>query len=154
MTLKCTTTSRHSTSHILSRLIIVLKAVTRTHLCGYDLNLTYPQNGTFPTLNAPIPDYATASIGTRLRQGKTKLFQKALKEDAVERRSGLSKRDPAVEEARFAKREQWKRDLIGRANGTIDPYYQCDLYSEMIDYALNFSLPWRTQLQHFFFGKS
>ena len=35
-----------------------------------------------------------------------------------------------------------KRDLSGRANGTIDPWYGCDLYDEMIDYALNFSLPW------------
>ena len=45
---------------------------------------------------------------------------------------------------RLQKRDAWKRDLSGRANGTIDPWYGCDLYDEMIDYALNFSLPWST----------
>ncbi|KAF8137719.1 Alpha/Beta hydrolase protein [Boletus edulis] len=32
--------------------------------------------------------------------------------------------------------------LHSRANGTIDPWYQCDIYSEMIDYAINFTFPW------------
>lgn len=35
-----------------------------------------------------------------------------------------------------------KRDLTGRPNGTLDPFYGCDTYDEMIDYALNFSAPW------------
>lgn len=35
-----------------------------------------------------------------------------------------------------------KRDLSGRANGTIDTWYGCFLGDEMQDYALNFSLPW------------
>jgi carboxypeptidase D len=78
-----------------------------------------------------------------LKQHKSMLFKQALKQDILERRTGISKRDPAIEEARFAKRAQWKRDLTGRANGTIDPWYECDLYDEMIDYAVNFSLPWR-----------
>lgn len=37
---------------------------------------------------------------------------------------------------------QWKRDLRGRANGTVDRWYGCDLLTEMVDYAINFSFPW------------
>ena len=39
-------------------------------------------------------------------------------------------------------RDGWKRDLASRANGTIDPWYECDLYTEMLDYAINFTFPW------------
>ena len=116
--------------------------MSRTHLCGYDLNLTYPQNGTFPTLNPPFPDHNVQFRSIRQKSQKTMLFMDAFKQDALERRSGISKRDAAVEEARFAKRDQWKRDLSGRANGTIDPWYECDVYDELLEYALNFSLPW------------
>jgi hypothetical protein len=35
-----------------------------------------------------------------------------------------------------------KSGLAGRANGTIDPWYGCALYDEMIDYAFNFTSPW------------
>jgi hypothetical protein len=28
----------------------------------------------------------------------------------------------------------WKRDFSDRANGTIDPWYGCDLFGEVIDY--------------------
>lgn len=38
--------------------------------------------------------------------------------------------------------KRWKRDLSGRANGTLDPWYACDLYDEMLDYAINFTYPW------------
>lgn len=116
--------------------------VRRTHLCGLDLNLTYPQNGTFPTLNPPFPNQNEEMLMVRRNENKSRLFKRALKEDLFERRTGVSKRDAAVEAERLARRDQWKRDLSGRANGTIDPWYKCDLYDEMIDYAVNFSLPW------------
>lgn len=48
-------------------------------------------------------------------------------------------------EAWYAMREgraKSKRDLSGRANGTIDPWYACFLGAEVQDYALNFSVPW------------
>ena len=142
MILKYTITLRSSRSHA-QCFCHALSTRSRTHLCGLDLNLTYPQNGYFPTLNPPLPAQQSAALDARLRLQKTAFVKQALKQDALGLRSGTSKRDPAVEEARFAKRMQWKRDLSGRANGTIDPYYQCDLWGEMIDYALNFSLPWR-----------
>lgn len=74
------------------------------------------------------------------------LFKQSLKQDILERRTGVVRRSTPFEEERLVKRDQWKRDLSGRANGTIDPWYECDLYDEMIDYALNFSLPWSTRL--------
>lgn len=47
-----------------------------------------------------------------------------------------------LHERREAERKQWKRDLSGRANGTIDPSYGCFLLDELIDYAVNFTFPW------------
>jgi len=41
----------------------------------------------------------------------------------------------------LAQRE-WKRDLSTRPNGTIDPWYGCDLFDFVIDYALNYTYPW------------
>ena len=115
--------------------------LSRSHLCGYDLNLTYPQNGTFPSLNPPFNENVD-TLAKRRRAGKTLLFKQALKQDVLERRTGVVKRNTPQDDERLVKREQWKRDLSGRANGTIDPQYECDIYDEMIDYALNFSLPW------------
>lgn len=45
-------------------------------------------------------------------------------------------------ERREENRREWKRDLSGRANGTIDPNYGCFLLDELIDYAVNFTFPW------------
>lgn len=55
------------------------------------------------------------------------------------------KRDATRELEQEKKRQEWKlqkRDLSGRANGTIDPWYGCFLAAELEDYALNFSMPW------------
>ena len=41
-------------------------------------------------------------------------------------------------------RPQWKRDLTGRPNGTIDPWYGCDIWQEMWDYTFNSTFPWST----------
>ena len=76
----------------------------------------------------------------RAKQRKSALFKQLLKQDARAKRDGVE--TEPISEARLARRDAWKRDLAGRANGTIDPYFQCDLYDEMIEYALNFSMPW------------
>ena len=41
----------------------------------------------------------------------------------------------------LAQRE-WKRDMSSRFNGTIDPWYGCDLLDYVTDYALNYTYPW------------
>ena len=42
----------------------------------------------------------------------------------------------------FERRQFGKRSLTGRANGTVDSWYGCDVYDEIIDYAVNFTFPW------------
>ena len=52
-----------------------------------------------------------------------------------------TKRSDALERREEA-RAQWKRDLTGRPNGTVDPWYGCDVWEEMWDYAFNSTFPW------------
>lgn len=131
--------SRSSTSTFIASSIADWTDVDRrTHLCGFDLNLTYPQHGHFPTLN--LTPETISSDSQRLR--KKDLLTSALAVDAHMKASGLEKGSLDSGNRRLQKRDQWKRELTGRANGTIDPWSGCDLYDEMIDYALNFSIPW------------
>lgn len=138
------------------------------HLCGLDVNFTYPQNGIIPTINFT---YGTVDGGER--QNAHSLMQRlgsksssssnllaTLKRRADELDVDLSKRGTVRHN--FIKNSMRKRDLTGRSNGTIDPYYGCDLFVEVVDYAvrpcpsrlqatvclpyfpiqLNFTLPW------------
>lgn len=116
----------------------------RAHLCGFDINLTYPQNGIIPTLNPPVIDFDVEVI-SRARASKSALFKRALVADIKHRQAGTLT-DRSADEEGLARRNTWKRDLSGRANGTLDPWYGCLLMAELEDYALNFSLPWSTCL--------
>lgn len=100
--------------------------MTREHLCGYDLNLTYPQDGRFPTLGFIKPSFESSKRSSSRSQLRT------VAEDAKR----------AIIKSRVDGTGVSKRDLSMRANGTIDPWYGCGLYGEMIDYAVNFSYPW------------
>ena len=67
----------------------------------------------------------------------------------------LTKRDATLaKRARIRAREAWKRSLAGRANGTIDSWYGCDLFGEMVDYAVNFTFPWCTTFFLRYFNRS
>ena len=68
----------------------------------------------------------------------------------VKRTTPASLREVAAREERKREWKKEKRDLTGRANGTIDPWYGCDLQGEIEDYALNFSIPWSTFLFLFY----
>ncbi|KZW00798.1 alpha/beta-hydrolase [Exidia glandulosa HHB12029] len=115
----------------------------KTHRCGYDLNLTYPQvGGFFPTLEATLPaDEARRTYFKQLAQDKSRALHKRnwhteIAERALSRPS-LGKRD------RVVKRDESKR--VGRQRrdqGAVDPWYGCFLFEEMVDYALNFTFPW------------
>ncbi|OAX36451.1 alpha/beta-hydrolase [Rhizopogon vinicolor AM-OR11-026] len=120
-------------------------------LCGYDLTLEYPQNGHFPTLNyasGVIPSSGTSASGRyRARQGRSSkgLF---LAEMEQKHNAHLAKRSTSLaSHERVRAADAWKRDLAGRANGTIDPWYGCDVYDEMVDYAINFTFPWSLRNQ-------
>lgn len=115
----------------------------RSGLCGYNLTLQYPQPKHFPTLNASILSYG---VGGSPASGK--LTKRRFVLDAQNRLAArLRERNGDLlleRDEKLHAREVWKRDLAGRANGTIDPWYQCDLYDEMVDYAINFTFPWCT----------
>ncbi|KAJ7202078.1 alpha/beta-hydrolase [Mycena pura] len=118
---------------------------TQEHLCGYDLNLTYPQSGHFPTLRDPFTtieegaSLLVAADRSRNRNAKYKSAVAAFK--ASKAATNLNKRDLQSPED-LERRESWKRDIAGRPNGTLDPFYGCFLFEEMWDYALNFTFPW------------
>ncbi|KAJ7112959.1 alpha/beta-hydrolase [Mycena epipterygia] len=112
---------------------------TQEHLCGYDLNLTYPQNGHFPTLKDPsfgssIPAGSRARTSLKALAAQNGRFSQASRSDKRE----LARREES--------RQLWKRNLEGRPNGTLDPFYGCFIYGELLDYATNFSFPWTSPL--------
>ena len=114
--------------------------LSREHLCGYDLNLTYPQDGNFPDLQLIYPNSTARSELVYAKKSSPMYSKRELLREGMRRygRASLRTRD----RPNHLRRELAKRDLAGRANGTIDPWYGCFIYDEMIDYALNFSLPW------------
>ncbi|KAI0333847.1 alpha/beta-hydrolase [Cubamyces sp. BRFM 1775] len=116
------------------------------HLCGYDLNLTYPGEGHFPTLKFVEPE-------DPFRSQSKRAFSRLNSASRDNRRLQLRALADHAERAVVERREHGaavaKRDLSGRANGTIDPWYGCDIYDEMIDYAVNFSFPWSVKHDDF-----
>ena len=109
----------------------------RTHLCGFDLNFSYPEtNGPFPALSYPTPsdplspyNVNTASLmRDKMLRVVSSESLKTLEQFSKRGHSkDLQKRDIVREE----KRQQWKRDLSGRANGTLDSWYACFLLTEI-----------------------
>ncbi|KIK64583.1 hypothetical protein GYMLUDRAFT_981785 [Collybiopsis luxurians FD-317 M1] len=110
------------------------------HLCGYDVNLTYPQKGIIPTITDPFT--TTSSFGADSRSQPKLSRRKLSKRALLAARSDLSTRDIVAQTKREEERALWKRNLIGRPNGTLDPTYGCFLWEEMTDYAQNFTFPW------------
>lgn len=116
-------------------------------LCGYNLTLEYPQNGHFPTLTYTVGENPNSSDMSASRRYKARQgqFSKKLFLAEMEQRynARLAKRSTSLSKhERVRARDAWKRDLTGRASGTIDAWYGCDVYDEMLDYAINFTFPW------------
>ncbi|KAN0088673.1 Alpha/Beta hydrolase fold [Tylopilus felleus] len=112
----------------------------QTFLCGYNLTLQYPQPEPFPTLGY-VPGNNPSSSAESAGKYRMKLTMKEFMLEAQDRFAAkLVKRDISLSKReRIRAREAWKRSL---ANGTIDSWYGCDLYDEMLDYAINFTFPW------------
>lgn len=117
----------------------------RANLCDYNLTLQYPQPVPFSTL-AYINGSNPISSNTESGKYKAKLTKQEFMLEAQNRFAAkLVKRDGAFSKReRIRAREAWERSLAGRANGTIDSWYGCDIYDEMLDYAINFTFPWST----------
>ena len=121
----------------------MLSSPYRSHICGYDLNLTYPSTDKYPNLTPPGLPNGTSPFGLdaeRFRKEK-KLFAKLKSNVDSQVTFNLNeKRDNGVE--RNPGREDPKIEL--------NPQYLCRLWYEVADYALNFSMPWckRKTLSH------
>ncbi|KAJ7250537.1 Alpha/Beta hydrolase protein [Mycena haematopus] len=133
------------------------------HLCGFDVNLTYPQNGIIPTigfidaLDRDVP-YAKRDLTAEIEptegelnagQRQKRMFasgslRRGLVAEIMQRYAEL---EPT--ERDLITRQRQKRDLSLRANGTLDPWYGCALLPEFIDYALNYSAPWNINGEDF-----
>ncbi|OSD08204.1 alpha/beta-hydrolase [Trametes coccinea BRFM310] len=109
------------------------------HYCGYDLNLTYPQEGHFPTLEfIPGQNLGFSSLRSASRLDPTARAMRRQSLRAAVQLARRASKDQTQRSVPFVR----KRDLSGRANGTLDPWYACDLDQELMDYANNFSFPW------------
>ncbi|KAF7303613.1 Carboxypeptidase [Mycena indigotica] len=128
---------------------------TQQDLCGYNLTLTYPQSGHFPTLLDPFTHASTNGAGSAFLAAKiNSAARNKLRSSNARYKSisaaftsgtvGKSKSLPLDKRTR-GQLTQWKRSLAGRPNGTLDPYYGCFLFDEMWDYAVNFTFPWATK---------
>ncbi|TFK39879.1 Alpha/Beta hydrolase protein [Crucibulum laeve] len=108
----------------------------QTHLCGYDVNLTYPQNGIIPSVPLIMPKDREIPWYTKNTMSSKGFLTELLRrgEELDERK--LNKRDQEIGA------ELWKRSIQDRNGTTLDPWYGCFLLDEFIDYALNFTFPW------------
>lgn len=139
-------TSKNSTccSSLTSRNVAYLSC--RHHLCGYDLNLTYPQIEPFPTLNFTSGLKAALNRAAAHASRRSARTWKDTFLNELAARQGTSRR--SVDAIRSVKRLGWKRDISG-PTGIIDFWYGCDIFDEMTDYALNFTAPWSKLLRTF-----
>ena len=112
----------------------------RSRLCGYNLDLKYPETHKYPTITPPLGAFWSSGTGGSRTQLKYSTFVSAFRSRF---QTALAKAPANLDRRKrgLAQRE-WKRDLSTRANGTIDPWYGCDLFDFVIDYALNYTYPW------------
>lgn len=110
----------------------------QSHLCGFDLNLTYPQRGLLPDVQLIAPTQRQVPFALDTLSRKSSFFKEVFRrsQSADQSLSRLTRRD------REERKNAWKRDLSLRENGTIDPWYGCLLLYEFIDYAFNYTFPW------------
>ncbi|KAI0349727.1 alpha/beta-hydrolase [Trametes cingulata] len=112
----------------------------QSHLCGFDLNLTYPQKEHFPTFDPPPSTKSVFRASRAKSRAKHASFMKRVVEDFANAHGEkpLNSREDILAQ----KDDSRKPGLAGRANGTIDPWYGCSLLDELNDYAENFTFPW------------
>jgi hypothetical protein len=149
----CITISNSSMSFSTDPQCNILRMGYRTKLCNFNVDLTYPQNDPLPWIRidnhgdparkASQDDADAAGENDAERKsGRSLSFEREVHSRA-EKRYGLDgmtqlrRRDVAEE-----RRELGRRSLEGRANGTIDAWYGCELFDEMVDYAVNYTWPW------------
>lgn len=142
MTLRSTNTSKTSKhiSPLFPFLDLNLCFIVRSRLCGYNFDLKYPETKKYPTLIAPLGGLWT-SQGNPTAQLRYSSFRSTF---ASRLQANLAKAPANLDRRkRGLAQKEWKRDLSGRPNGTLDPWYGCDLVDFVIDYAVNYTYPWK-----------
>lgn len=115
----------------------------RSHLCNLDINLTYPQTGgPFPPVQIPA-GARTAGSSTASTKRAYRGRRSLTRELAADLRAAA--RDAQRGSVPLAKRQsglaQWKQGHSADST-VVDPWYGCDVWDEMIDFAMNFTFPW------------
>ncbi|KAI0266542.1 alpha/beta-hydrolase [Gloeopeniophorella convolvens] len=94
-----------------------LRVSHRSHLCGYDVNLTYPQQSVLPSIQS-ADRISPVWKSVAARETTDGLLQRRRYSPLTTKRQSLSLSD------------------------ALDPNYGCSLFDELVDYAGNFSFPW------------
>jgi carboxypeptidase D len=136
---------------------VVFTFINRTYLCGYDLNLSYPETVHYPSLTQPydMPGYGIGVRSALALSGGDGLQTSAYRKRGLLQhiQNRFEKRFPEWDVAgrlrkrtiqdRSEQKQAWKkRALTDRANGTIDAWYGCYLLNELAEYAVNYTFPW------------
>lgn len=117
----------------------------RAHLCGLDINLTYPQTGGhFPSINLDPAAHTTLNKRgfveeVAARHAETLARRADHHGEHSVRRAHHAEKNVVHHAERLRKRDIWKRAL---SSDTINAQYGCDVWDEMVDYATNFTFPW------------
>ncbi|KAI0792052.1 alpha/beta-hydrolase [Abortiporus biennis] len=110
----------------------------QSHLCGYDVTFTYPETKKYPTIDPFIPP--SFGDGELLKAFASN--RRTAVASAAKKKFNLLSTTERMTRKREERRQNWKRDLTGRPNGTLDTFYACGLLEELADYAVNFTFPW------------
>jgi carboxypeptidase D len=108
-------------------------------LCGFNFAFAYPETqGPFPTLELP----GNGTGGQRIKHVSSKLKELVLLlEDAQGQRD-----DPH----RLAlEKRQGENHPVPPLTGKINGWYGCYLVEELLDFAHNYTIPWRTSILPF-----
>jgi carboxypeptidase D len=110
--------------------------LAKSHLCGYDLNLTYPQTGGhFPVLKNGFEDQELADIESR--RDMLGRFQSLVKHISMTKAQAQSPRK-SFPPASYTQR----RTLETRSDVVLDPDAKCAILSELWSYTESYVAPW------------
>lgn len=121
--------------------------VDQYNLCGYNLELKYPNPSLYPTLSPSTPP--NKAMMTRSINAMRNFQQASLKQvlDLYSHDANTDADETLINGKRFVKRQSTGTDTpqptLGPL-GTIDSYYGCFLMEHIEDFAVNFTTPWGT----------
>ncbi|THH14132.1 hypothetical protein EW146_g6173 [Bondarzewia mesenterica] len=111
---------------------------TQAHLCGFDLNLTYPQQELLPSFQPTV--HPSSYWSSAPNEAPSALDRRERMRDQLGRRASVMLEKNSITLRTLRSRQQQSGSKL--SNGTLNPSYGCALFDEMIDYAANFSRPW------------